>query len=331
MINNKILLEDYANVSKTIKQLAIKNKTFLITGASGTLAKFLINSLITSNNLNKSNNKIIAVSRDKKKIKKLFAKDKNISCKDYKDKINEKANYIIHFAAPTESKFFVEHPIETFDCIYNLTDRFLKLAKAKNARFVYISSMEVYGLVKDNKPKSEGELGYISLDTPRSSYSLGKRLAESLCHSHFNQNNTNVVIARLAQTFGAGSNLNDTRLYSYAMNCVINNKNIVLSTNGQSYGNYVYLSDAINAIFYIAIKGEINETYNVAGNKSNVKIIDFCKLMANEKVKVICNTGKNYFPENTKLNMSINKIKKIGWKPNYNLKDTIQRYKNYLS
>jgi len=324
------LTEDYLDIGKTMQKLNIRNKTILVTGASGTIASFLIKSLLLNNNKCGFNNKIVAVSRNKKKIKDLFNCDNNIIYKNYSEKIKNRIDYIIHFACPTESIFFVKHPSETFNIITSLTNKYLELAKKTHSRLIYISSMEVYGIVNDRKRRKEDDLGKLSLESPRSSYPLGKRTAEAMCHWAFEEYKTDTVIARLAQTFGPGSKKTDNRLYSYAAKCVLDNKNIVLSTDGNSYGSYVYLSDAVKAIFYIAVKGDPNNTYNVVNDESNIKIKDMCKKIGNKNTKIIFNTGKNYFPNNTKLRMSNIALLKLGWRPKYNLSTMLERYLNYF-
>lgn len=329
-MNNAILKEDLLNIAQKIKNLKITNKTIVISGASGTLGSFLINSILLSNELYHCKNKIIAFTQNKNSTSQLFKKDASLRFKNYNDYIESKIDFVVHFACPTNSKFFVDLPVKTVSTIYNLTTKFLDLAKRNNVKFLYISSMEVYGKINDRKIKTEEELGVININNSRSSYPFGKKIGEALTNFYFYEFGTNINIARLAQTFGAGSKLNDTRLFNYAAQAALKNKTINLATDGESYGNYIYLSDAISAILHILIKGETGETYNVCIDNSSVKIKDFCQLISQGKVDIVLNKGKNYFFNNTQLNMSSKKIKKIGWRNQYNLKQSINRYIMYL-
>ena len=72
---------------------------------------------------------------------------------------------------------------------------------------VYLSSMEVYGDIdcNDGRYVSEKELGNIDIDSSRSCYPLGKRMAEHYCHIFHKEYHVPVKIARLSQAFGLAS------------------------------------------------------------------------------------------------------------------------------
>ena len=100
--------------------------TFLITGATGLIGSTLIHCLLAL----EKGVKIVAPVRDSDKCKGLFSDDElsamniiecNLKSVDYSSMGN--VDYIVHCAAPTSSKFFVEHAIETFEIIYNGTER----------------------------------------------------------------------------------------------------------------------------------------------------------------------------------------------------------------
>ena len=102
-------------------------------------------------------------------------------------------------------KFFIEHPVETIRVSVESTMAILEIAKKNNATVVYLSSMEQYGVPYESGQKvTEDIVGIINHLNIRSSYSESKRLCECLCASYADEYSINVMIARLAQTFGAG-------------------------------------------------------------------------------------------------------------------------------
>ena len=123
---------------------------------------------------------------------------------------------------------------------------------------VYLSSLEVYGKTEKEQIKEE-DLGYIDILTPRSSYSEGKRMSETMCISYAQEYNVPVKIARLAQTFGAGVSKDDNRVFAQFAKSVINNENIILHTKGETKRNYCYTTDAVRGIFTILTKGGKNQ------------------------------------------------------------------------
>jgi dTDP-glucose 4,6-dehydratase len=73
-----------------------------------------------------------------------------------------------------------------------------------------------------------------------------------------------VVITRLCQTFGAGVAYDDNRVFAQFARSVIEKKDIVLRTKGETYRNYCYTRDAVVALFLLLCKGRAGEVYNIA-------------------------------------------------------------------
>ena len=189
--------------------------------------------------------------------------------------------------------------------------------------------------INDEKYVSEDTYGNIDILDVRSSYSEGKRICENMCVSYYHQYNVPVKIARLAQTFGPGISKDDNRIYAQFANSVINGKDILLHTKGLSEGNYVYISDVIDAIVKILISGRNGEAYNVANEESHMQIRKMAEMVADNvaggKIKVIYEIqSQNAYAKDTKMKMNTDKIKSLGWNPKVGLYDTYIRMINYL-
>jgi len=274
--------------------------------------------------------KVIACGRSVDSLKEVFKTNKNVSCfdinKSIEDFIKLKFDSVIHLSCPTESSYFVNNPVETIDSIYSLTKKMLEICRIKKVPMVYASSMEAYGQVLTKKPSKEDELGYIPLNNVRSSYSEGKRIAELLCYSYSKEYDVDVKIARLAQTFGAGTDyMHDPRVFAYIARCITENKNIELATDGKSMGNYCYLADVIRALLIVLKNGNNGETYNVSNLKCHFSIKNLAKkpikfFSSKIKVKTNCSKSKMY-PNKTSLKMDANKLTKLGFTAKYNLEE----------
>ncbi|WP_407812958.1 NAD-dependent epimerase/dehydratase family protein, partial [Staphylococcus aureus] len=84
----------------------------------------------------------------------------------------------------TSSLDFVQKPVNTFNTVVLGTQNILEFAKDKNVEgMLYLSSLEVYGTFNDRKEVSETDFGSLDPAQIRSSYSEGKRIAETLCVS----------------------------------------------------------------------------------------------------------------------------------------------------
>ena len=252
-------------------------------------------------------------------------------CYSNLEDLNIKPDYIIHCASPTQSSYMISNPVETIDSIVIGTKNVLELAKRFNVKsMVYLSSMEVYGQIdcSDGRRVCEDELGNIDLFNVRSSYPLGKRMAENLCYSYYKEYNVPVKIARLAQTFGKGVSKDDTRVFAQFAKAVMEEKDIVLHTLGDSMGNYCDIDDAISAIMLILEKGKLGEAYNIVNESNTMTIREMAELVTNTiaqgQIKVIYdipNENQYGYAAKTGLRLSSEKLRQLGWKSEKNMED----------
>lgn len=309
--------------------------TILITGATGYIGSMLVKQFLKDNNGGEVVDKLLLLVRDRQKAKNLFASEmldtgievRFVECSLENldiDLIDMSVDYIIHCAAPTTSSYMISHPVETADSIVLGTRNILELARRKNVKsMVYLSSMEVYGSVADiGRPRKEEELGEIRLDSARSCYSLGKRMAEHYCHIYTQEYGVPVKIARLAQTFGTGVRPEDNRVYMQFARAVEDKVDIVLKTEGLSVGNYCAIEDAVNAILTILDKGVDGECYNVVNESNTMRIKEMAQLVAEQvaggaievRIELEDSAQTGYAPD-TELRLSGEKLRALGWLP----------------
>lgn len=311
----------------------LNNTTVLITGATGLIGSQLVRAILTINRIHSCQIQILAMVRSEEKAYKIFANllnrpEMDILVGDVTKPIraNRKIDYIFHTASVTASKEFVTHPVDAIEVAVSGTKNILELAKEKKCKsMVYLSSMEVYGTVSctDNHRTTEDELGYIDLSSVRSCYPEGKRLCENLCVCYAAQYNVPVKIARLAQTFGAGVSLNDSRVFSQFAKAAIASKDIVLHTKGKSCGNYCYIADAVSGLLTILLSGKNAEVYNVVSERATMTIAQMAQMVSvritGGKSRVVFDIPDNaltygYAPD-VKLRLSGRKLENLGWKP----------------
>jgi nucleoside-diphosphate-sugar epimerase len=246
-------------------------------------------------------------------------------------------DFIFHAASVTESKFIVEHPIETTKISVLGTMNMLDLALAKSCKkFIYFSSMEVYGdmgEVNAGEKITEDMLGYIDTKNVRSCYPLSKRLCENLCMAYSAERGLNTTVARLSQVFGAGILESENRVFAQFARSAMKNEDIVLHTEGCSEGNYCYTRDAVTALLFLAAKGDNSEIYNVVNEDNWATIKKMAKLVtekiAGGKIALKIQPPKNaaalgYAPD-VKLRLSAAKINSLGWKAEVNLEEMYRR------
>lgn len=307
-----------------------KGTSFLITGSTGLIGSSLIHLLLA---IDKSV-KIIAPVRNAEKALSMFEEDElehisfvecDLLTYDYGRLAD--VDYIIHCAAPTSSKFFVEHPVDTAEIIIDGTRVLLNYAaKCKAKGFVYLSSLEVYGsILDDTKEVTEDVQGYLDPMSVRSSYPMAKRAAENLCCLYAKQYDVPVMVARLTQTTGPGISKDDNRVIAQFARLAAQNQDIVLHTTGEAARPYCYTTDAITAILYILLKGEVGEAYNVANENTYISARGMAEFLRDNfnpsiSVRLELNYNMGYAPV-TKLKLSTLKLRSLGWRPKMELKD----------
>lgn len=322
-------VEHYSNYNE------LKNKSFYITGGTGLIGSFLIYCLAALNNKYCLNLKIYALARNEDKFNS-FNFDKCVTLiKGNMQDVNElnyDIDYIIHLASETTSKYFITNPVDLInDNILGLNN-IMKIAINKNIEsMIYASSLEVYGVCCDDKLVSEDEYFPIDLTNPRSSYPETKRILECLCFCYYSQYNIPVKTIRLAQTFGPGVDKNDNRVFSQFAKSVINNKNIVLNTLGETKHSYCSLVDTINGLLTTLICGNNGEAYNLASDNSYCSIKELAELfLLNTNLQIDFNIGDNsQYLQTIKFALDTSKIKNIGYSSIDNIDYIIQTLLDY--
>ena len=307
---------------------------YLITGATGLIGKALIHHLAESADC------IYACCRSREKFDRCFGKYDvshiipvfgDICDLDIK---NCDADYIIHAASSTASKDFVQKPVETIKTAVQGTINLLDQCKSKKIKgFVYLSSLEVYGQHNADVVKNITESGYGVIDplAIRSSYSEAKRMCECLCAGYASEYGVPVKIARLAQTFGPGVLYDDNRVFAQFARSIIECKDIVLKTRGETIRNYCHTEDAVSAILTILEKGQIGTAYNIANKSTTISIADmaqlFCDLYPQSGSRVVFDIAENagalgYNPT-VKIQLDSTALEALGWKAKFGLEEMI--------
>jgi len=333
--DDSILQEDLEYLAKHFDFSDFCNSSVLVTGATGLIGSQLVKYFLCLNRVKDAGINIYAFIRDDVKAKKIFNdvyNKINFVIGDIKSIpfIDGPVDYIIHGASETASRTFIENPVETIDTAYIGTRTMLEFAHAKKVKsFVYLSSMEVFGIT-DSREVKENDYGYIDILNPRSSYSESKRLCECLCACYAKEYNVPVKIARLVQVLGAGVDYNDSRITAQFARSVIENKAIVLKTDGKTRRPCIYTRDAIAGICTVLLKGNAGEAYSVANADTTATIFETAEMIAdkiaNNSIKVtldIDDTAK-YAP-NLNLNLNLNRVRALGWKAEIGLEEAYRR------
>ena len=320
---------------------AFRDRTVLVTGATGLVGSYTVRALAAINRIHACGMHILAMVRNPEKARTLYGTlldrgDLSLLVGDVRNPIlyDAPVHFIIHGASVTASKEMVTHPVETIATAISGTQNILQFAAAqKVTSMVYISSMEMYGSPDPNlECVTEQDYGFVDILNIRSCYPEGKRMCECLCSAYAAEYQLPVKIARLAQTFGAGVSPNETRVFAQFARSLIHNEDIVLHTEGKSYGNYCATCDCVRGLLTILLRGIDGEAYNVVNESTNLQIRDMAQMIADQsagKIKVRfdipADALKYGYAPDVKMHLSGAKLRSLGWTPEVDLPEMYRR------
>lgn len=318
------------SISKLASEIKIPKGKILVTGASGLIGSSIVDALLEVNSMQENQYEVYALSRNEELLKSRFnSTDKlHLVIQDIKDPITiHGLDYIIHAASNADPRRYALFPSETIITNIIGAKNVLDYSNKRNTRVVLLSSFEIYGkLEQDEYP--EDKYGTIDLDLIRSCYPESKRTAEMLFKSYYDEYGVDCLIARLSSVYGPSMKEDDSKAHAQFIRKAMEGKDIVLKSEGKQKRTYSYVLDAISGIFTVLLKGVPGEAYNVANSKSVATIAEVAKAVAdyvgtNVVYDLPDEDEKKGFstPHNCILNTE--KISKLGWKGQYDLKTGI--------
>ncbi len=245
--------------------------------------------------------------------------------------LNEKIDYILHFASPASPQDYLNYPIETLRIGSKGTENILSFAKKNNATILLASTSEIYG-DPEKHPQSELYFGNVNPIGPRGVYDEAKRYLEAMSMAYFRKFNLNIKIARIFNTYGPRMRKNDGRAIPNFINQSMNRKKYTLYGDGNQTRSFCYVSDTTDAIFKLLFSN-YNNPVNI-GNPDEYTLNQLLKLINqinNYTNEIIFKKLPENDPKRRKPDISLAK-KILNWEPKISLRDglikTIDYYNN---
>lgn len=340
---NRVLEDDLEQIiAEDINWSALKEKTVLITGASGMIGSYMLYVLTQLNDRQGYGIKVLAMLRNEKKLPEDIRgrEDVTVLVKDVTEKldIEGEIDYVIHAASPASPLIMQNQPVETIAANTIGTYNTLELAKEKQASgYLFISSREVYGQPEEGQEFFyENTYGFVDQLNPRSCYSEGKKAAETMCVCFHEEYGLNTKIARLAHTYGPGMSIYDGRVQADFLKNVFYNEDIVLKSEGTAVRTYTYIADAISALYRILLNSD-EMVYNIGNEDGKVSIRELAEIMVSiypeRGLKLVFDIPKGGTKGTAPYTLGIlnsGKLRSIGWNPRYSVKDGFKRTLEYL-
>lgn len=341
---NKVFKEDLeAIIGEDIKWESLRGKRVLITGASGMIGTYMLQTLTMLNDRFSYGIRILAVLRNASKLPQEVREREDVEILKHdvtkKLAVEGDVDYVIHAASPASPLIMQNEPVETIAANTLGTFYTLDLAKEKKAEgYLFISSREIYGQPEEGQEFFyEDTYGFVDQLNPRSCYSEGKKAAETMCVCFHDEYGLNTKIARLAHTYGPGMSIYDGRVQADFLNNVYHNEDIVLKSEGAAVRTYTYIGDAVAALYRILLNSE-DIVYNIGNEDGKVSIRELAEIMVDiyperglKLVFDIPEGGTKGTAPYTLGILSSKKLRAIGWEPKYSVKEGFKRTLEYLA
>ena len=343
IFDHPLYQEDIKRILQLPQMERLYGKHVVITGASGSIGSVLADALLSMDNPAH----VYAIGRSENRMHQRFlqwAKSPyfhfiagDLNAELPWNALPRRADYLVHAASNTHPVAYATDPIGTIATNITATQKLLEYAAQSGARFVFCSSVEIYGENRgDIERFPEKYCGYIDCNTLRAGYPESKRAGEALCQAYIRQKGVDAVIPRLARTYGPTLLQSDTKALTQFIRNSVAGQNIVLKSKGTQQYSYTYVSDAVGGLLTCMLRGGCGEAYNIADAASDVTLHALAEMLAEaagtqvvyEIPDAVEQAG---YSKATKAMMDAEKIHGLGWKAHYTIHEGLNRTVRILS
>jgi UDP-glucuronate decarboxylase len=240
------------------------------------------------------------------------------------------AEQIYNLACPASPVHYQYNPVKTIKTSVIGAINMLGLAKRVKARILQASTSEVYGDPEEH-PQKEDYWGRVNPIGPRSCYDEGKRVAESLMINYHQQNNVDIRIIRIFNTYGPRMAMKDGRVVSNFIIQALQGEPISIYGNGEQTRSFCYVSDLVEGAVKMMEQEDLTGPVNL-GNPKEIKIIELAESilkLTGSKSKIIFHPLPEDDPVRRKPDITLAK-KNLNWQPQVSLDDGLKETIHYF-
>jgi len=310
-------------------------KRILVTGGAGFIGSHLCDRLI------KEGNDVICLDNyftgNKRNVEHLLAHPYfELVRHDVIQPYFAEVDQIYNLACPASPVHYQYNPIKTIKTSVMGAINMLGLAKRINARILQASTSEVYG-DPEVHPQTEDYWGNVNPIGIRSCYDEGKRCAETLFMDYHNQNQVDIKIMRIFNTYGPNMHPNDGRVVSNFIMQALKGEDITIYGDGSQSRSFQYVDDLVEgAIRMMNSPSDFIGPVNI-GNPHEFTILELAQKvieLTQSKSKIIHKELPMDDPMQRQPDISLAKEKLNNWEPEIQLEKglikTIQYFKTLI-
>jgi nucleoside-diphosphate-sugar epimerase len=332
-------LEHVGNHAR-IQWTNLKHKKLFITGGTGFIGKWLLETLVHVNRTMGLMCEATVLTRDPELFRRNcphLANAPGISLLlgdvrkfDFPD---THIDMVIHGAVDIAVS---GSPLHVLDTCIGGTQHVLKFAAYSGAKdFLLLSSGAIYGSQPSNLPAlAESWCGAPNPLAPGAAYGTGKRAAECLAIQAGLQQDMRIKIARCFAFVGPYLPMDKHFAIGNFILDALGGKNITIQGDGTPLRSYLYAADLAAWLWTILLSGENGVAYNVGGEEvlSIAELAHIVKAALNSEVSVVCKTAPINNSAPTRYVPDLGKARReLGLQPLVSLQDAIQRTAKWVN
>jgi UDP-glucuronate decarboxylase len=238
---------------------------------------------------------------------------------------------IFHLACPASPVHYQYNPVKTTKTNVMGTINMLGLAKRVRARMLLTSTSEIYGDPQQH-PQQEGYWGHVNPIGVRSCYDEGKRVAECLMMDYHRQNNVDVKIVRIFNTYGPRMAADDGRVVSNFCVAALKGQDLEIYGDGKQTRSFAYVSDLVEALMKMMDAPDFIGPVNL-GNPDEFTILELASMViefARSSSKLIYKPARPDDPVRRRPDISLAR-QRLSWQPKTPLKEGLRLTMDHFS
>jgi UDP-glucuronate decarboxylase len=237
---------------------------------------------------------------------------------------------IYNLACPASPVHYQYNPVKTIKTSVMGAINVLGLAKRLRARVLQASTSEVYGDPTEH-PQTEKYWGNVNPIGLRSCYDEGKRVAETLFFDYYHQNEVDIRVVRIFNTYGPRMHPNDGRVVSNFIVQALRDEEITLYGDGAQTRSFCYVDDLIEGLLRMMnIEGFVGPV-NI-GNPGEFSIRQLAEMvvrLTKSASKIVYKPLPMDDPRQRKPDITLAR-ERLGWEPTIALEQGLTRTIEYF-
>ena len=243
---------------------------------------------------------------------------------DVIDPFKVEVDRIYNMACPASPVHYQYNPIKTVKTSVMGAINCLGLAKRVGARILQASTSEVYG-DPEIHPQPESYRGNVNPIGTRACYDEGKRCAETLFFDYHRENQVDIRVVRIFNTFGPRMSPDDGRVVSNFIVQALKGEDLTIYGDGSQTRSFCFVDDLVEAILRTMEQEETVGPINI-GNPVEFTIRE----LAEQVLKQVGSSSKlvemplpSDDPTQRKPDISLAR-KVLGWEPKVQWADGLE-------